>query len=250
MVANPLDPGEASEMPRSDSSSPKRRRERRWMIEQIERHFRSCAAETGERELDPRVREAVEKVPRHEFVPEAMSRSAYDDGALPIGSGQTISQPFIVALMTQLARIEAGSRVLEIGTGCGYQAAVLAEIAQRVLSIERIAELGERASATLARLGYTGVEVRIGDGYAGWPEEAPFDAVVVTAAAQRIPPPLVEQLAPGGRMVIPVASARGWQDLLLVTKDDRGEIAHRSALPVAFVPLVHETDASDEDALG
>ena len=220
------------------------------MVEQIERHFRSSASETGENELVPRIREAIEKVPRHEFVPESMRRSAYDDGALPIGSGQTISQPFIVALMTQLARIEADSRVLEIGTGCGYQAAVLAEIARRVLSIERLPELGERAAATLARLGYAGVEVRIGDGYAGWPEEAPFDAIVVTAAAQRIPPPLVDQLAPGGRMVIPVASSRGWQDLLVVTKDDRGEIAHRSALPVAFVPLVHEADASDDETFG
>jgi protein-L-isoaspartate(D-aspartate) O-methyltransferase len=223
---------------------------RQRMIERIELHFRDTVGETGEPGLAPRVRRALENVPRHEFVPESTRDCAYLDGAFPIGSGQTISQPFIVALMTQLARVETDSRVLEIGTGCGYQTAILAEIAERVHTIERVPELAERARATLARLGYDGIAVRTGDGWAGWPEDAPFDVILVTAAASEVPSPLLEQLAPGGRMVVPVSSGRGFQDLLVLTKDAQGHVERRSALPVAFVPLVHEEEPRAGDPLG
>lgn len=181
---------------------------------------------------------AMRSVPRHEFVPRAYLEAAYDDRPLPIGFGQTISQPYIVAYMTELLRPKPGDRVLEVGTGSGYQAAVLAEVVAEVYTIEIFRELAQTAAARLARLGYRDVYVRHGDGYFGWPEKAPFDAVIVTAAAGHIPPPLLEQLKPGGRMAIPVGSVYGVQTLVLVEKDAEGRVTTESLLPVRFVPLL------------
>jgi len=179
---------------------------------------------------------AMLSVPRHEFVPDKRA-NAYADFPLPIGYGQTISQPYIVAFMTEQLGLTPRSRVLEVGTGSGYQAAVLAEIAAEVYTIEIVAPLAEEAAARLARLGYGRVHVRTGDGYNGWPEAAPFDAIIVTAAAGFVPPPLVEQLRPGGRMVIPVGEARAVQQLLLVEKAADGRTTTRTLIPVRFVPL-------------
>ena len=190
---------------------------------------------------DPKVLAAMAKVPRHRFVPPGYRRWAYSDQPLPIGFGQTISQPYIVAFMTQALELKGGEKVLEVGTGSGYQAAVLAEIAARVYSIEIIPQLSRRAGSLLAELGYHNLRLKVGDGYQGWPEAAPFDAIVVTCAPEKIPPPLVEQLAPGGRMIIPVGPDRRVQELVLVTKDHRGGIRQRAVLPVRFVPLVRET---------
>jgi protein-L-isoaspartate(D-aspartate) O-methyltransferase len=177
---------------------------------------------------------AMRKVPRHEFVPPASRRAAYDDYPLPIGHGQTISQPYIVALMTELAGLTPKSRVLEIGTGSGYQAAVLAEMAAEVYTIEIIPELAQRAEHDLARLGYKNIHGRAGDGYLGWPEAAPFDAIVVTAAPGKIPPPLLAQLKVGGRLVIPVGE---WQqELMVVTRTAQG-YAEETVIPVRFVPM-------------
>ena len=184
---------------------------------------------------DARVLAAMRKVPRHEFVPDALVASAYDDGALPIGHAQTISQPYIVALMTELAALGPGAKVLEVGTGSGYQAAVLAEVAKDVYSIEIVEPLGRRAEATLRRLGYERVHVRTGDGYRGWPEAAPFDAILVTAAPDHVPPALLEQLAVGGRLVIPVGGS-GEQELWVYTRTEHG-VERRHLLPVRFVPL-------------
>ena len=186
---------------------------------------------------DARVLAAMGKVPRHAFVPEALADAAYSDRPLRIGHDQTISQPYIVAAMTELARLEARSRVLEIGTGSGYQAAVLAEVGTRVWSIEIIPPLGQQAKTRLQRLGYNRVEVRIGDGYYGWPEQAPFDAIIVTAAASHIPPPLLKQLKPGGKMIIPVGSRYTTQQLILITRGENNEFVTRQVLPVRFVPL-------------
>lgn len=186
---------------------------------------------------DTAVLHAMRTVPRHLFVEPEDSGAAYDDHPLPIGYGQTISQPYIVALMTELAMLSASSRVLEIGTGSGYQAAVLAEIADSVFSIEIVEPLADTAANRLRRLGYHNVVVRCGDGYIGWKEKAPFDAILVTAAAPEIPRPLVEQLVEGGRMVIPYGEAAAVQELLLLEKRD-GRIRRQSILPVRFVPLV------------
>jgi protein-L-isoaspartate(D-aspartate) O-methyltransferase len=177
-------------------------------------------------------------VPRHRFVPQDQRAYAYLDTPLPIGHGQTISQPVVVALMTQLVRPRSGMRVLEVGTGSGYQAAVLAETGARVWTIEIFRALAEEARARLARLGYDSVTVRHGDGYAGWPEQAPFDAIVVTAGADSIPPALVEQLAPGGRLVMPVGDPLADQELVLVEKADDGRVTSKRILPVRFVPLL------------
>jgi protein-L-isoaspartate(D-aspartate) O-methyltransferase len=207
------------------------------MVDEIRADAESTSRWIGGRGLDPRVLQVLGKVPRHEFVPEELRRRAYENRPLPIGYGQTISQPYIVALMTDLARLERGDAVLEIGTGSGYQAAVAAELAKRVYTIEIVPELGTSAAARLRRLGYRNVEVRVGDGYHGWKEHAPFDAILVTAAASHIPPPLVRQLKPGGRMVIPVGSRFQTQELTLVEKTPEGEVRSRQALPVIFVPL-------------
>ncbi len=178
---------------------------------------------------------AMSRVPRHEFVPENLRRAAYDDRPLPIGEGQTISQPYIVALMTEVLELTPGDRVLEIGTGSGYQAAVLAELTDQVYTIEIIETLGQRAERVLHRLGYSQVQVKIGDGYLGWEEYAPFDAIIVTCAPERIPQPLLEQLAENGRMVIPVGP-RHIQELVLVVKEE-GQIRRRTIIPVLFVPM-------------
>lgn len=181
---------------------------------------------------------AMKTVPRHEFVPRELVQRAYDDSPLPIGYDQTISQPYIVAFMTELIGPRQGQRVLEVGTGSGYQAAVLAEIVDSVFTIELIGELAESASARLRRLGYRTIAVRQGDGYLGWPDHAPFDAILVTAAAEEIPQPLIDQLKEGGTMVIPVGSVREVQSLTVVRKEAHGVVI-RSVLPVLFVPLVH-----------
>ncbi|HEX9633393.1 MAG TPA: protein-L-isoaspartate(D-aspartate) O-methyltransferase [Gemmatimonadales bacterium] len=181
---------------------------------------------------------ALRAVPRHEFVPADVRDLAYGDHPLPIGYDQTISQPYIVGFMTEQVRPRPGMKVLEIGTGSGYQAAVLAEIGCEVYTIEIVEPLAANAAAVLARLRYGNVRVRHGDGYAGWPEEAPFDAVIVTAAADEIPPALLRQLAPGGRLVMPVGPQDAVQYLVVVEKDATGETAQRALLPVRFVPLV------------
>ncbi len=183
---------------------------------------------------------AMRSVPRHEFVPKEMKSRAYHDNPLPIGSAQTISQPYIVALMTELLDLSPDDRVLEIGTGSGYQAAVLAEIVDTVFSIEIIPELAERAEATLRALHYDRVMVRAGDGYRGWPDEAPFDGIIVTAAPDHVPAPLVEQLAEGGTLVIPVGDAS--QTLMVFTRKE-GVVSTRDVIPVRFVPMTGEAEA-------
>jgi protein-L-isoaspartate(D-aspartate) O-methyltransferase len=183
------------------------------------------------------VLQVMAAVPRHLFVPETLRGAAYDDRPLPIGHGQTISQPFIVAYMTALTAAKPGDTVLEVGTGSGYQAAVLAKLGTRVFTIEIIPELASAATARLPDSGFPDVQVRSGDGYYGWPEAAPFDAIVVTAAASHIPPPLLQQLRPGGRMVIPVGGPFAVQQLVLVEKSDDGSLRSRHLLPVRFVPL-------------
>ncbi|MBP8131011.1 MAG: protein-L-isoaspartate(D-aspartate) O-methyltransferase [Candidatus Hydrogenedentes bacterium] len=186
---------------------------------------------------DRRVLEAMRTVPRHAFVPDASVHAAYSDRPLPIGYGQTISQPYIVAYMTEMLQPEGDDVVLEIGTGSGYQAAVLAELVKEVYTIEIVAELGEQAAERLERVGYKNVHVTVGDGYHGWKEHGPFDAIIVTAAASHIPPPLVEQLKPGGRMAIPVGPPFQVQQLLLIEKREDGSVVQRSEMPVQFVPL-------------
>jgi protein-L-isoaspartate(D-aspartate) O-methyltransferase len=192
---------------------------------------------------DPQVLEAMRRVPRHWFVPPEMVSHAYEDRPLPIGEGQTISQPYIVALMTEALRLKGGAKVLEVGTGSGYQAAVLAELTERVWTIEIVAPLAERAMRALEAHGYRGIDVRIGDGYAGWPEHAPFDAIIVTCAPGHVPPALIEQLAPGGRMCIPVGSEFGVQELRVIIKQADGATATQALIPVRFVPM---TGAAEE----
>ncbi len=213
-------------------------RDRDQMIRDIEAGIAMTASRTGRGRFADRVMAAMRAVPREEFVPANLRHAAFRDGALPVGHGQTISQPYIVALMTDLLDLDGDETVLEIGTGTGYQAAVLSRLAERVYSVERIAELAASARERLARLGYANVEVRAGDGYAGWPEHAPYDAIIVTAAAPRIPQALIEQLGPDGRLLLPLGSRGGHQELVLVTRDASGEIARHDLLGVAFVPLV------------
>lgn len=189
---------------------------------------------------DEAVLKAMAQVPRHEFVPKELAGRAYNDSPLPIGHGQTISQPFIVGEMTRLLKLTPESKVLEIGTGSGYQAAVLTEFTRRVFSIEIIEPLYKEVKDRLGRLGYDAVQLRYGDGYDGWPEEAPFDAIIVTAAAGEIPPPLIRQLKTGGKMVIPVGAVFATQTLLLVEKDQNGQVRTRDLMPVTFVPLVRQ----------
>ena len=208
------------------------------LIDEIDAMYAATRAETGLATMSPAVRAAMARVERHRFVPAAERDRAYGNYPLPIGAGQTISQPYIVALSTDLVAPRPGHAVLEIGTGSGYQAAVLAEIVAQVYSIELIPDLGRAAAARLAAAGYENVEVRIGDGYAGWPEKAPFDGIVVTAAAPRVPQALVDQLKPGARLVIPVGATHAVQELLVITKRADGGTDERRVLPVRFVPLV------------
>jgi protein-L-isoaspartate(D-aspartate) O-methyltransferase len=223
-----------------DSAAPGTSGQPRSDERRLERHdmVRTQIAARGVR--DPLVLEAVRNVPRHWFVPPGVAFDAYADGPLPIGSGQTISQPYIVALMTEALRLQPGEKVLEIGTGSGYQAAVLSEITPHVFTIEIVPELAATARAAFDRHGYATIATRQGDGYRGWPEEAPFDAIVVTAAPDHVPPALIEQLATGGRLCIPVGESTATQYLLVLTKRDDGTTARDVLAPVRFVPMTGE----------
>jgi protein-L-isoaspartate(D-aspartate) O-methyltransferase len=220
-----------------DGYEPQRKR----MVDEIAGLVRETRLETGRSALAEAVMAAMAKVPRHEFVPPAERRNAYANRPLPIGMGQTISQPFIVALMTELMEVKAGDRVLEIGTGSGYQAAVLAELAGTVYTVEIVEPLAREAEQNLKRLGYRNVVTRIGDGYRGWPEQAQFDAIVVTAAPREVPQALIDQLRPGGRLVVPVGSQSAGQSLLVIAKQPDGSITRRTVLAVRFVPLTDKT---------
>jgi protein-L-isoaspartate(D-aspartate) O-methyltransferase len=213
-----------------------RAEERRRMVEAIEAHAGSPEGGLAGGHVDAPVLEAMRAVPRHAFVPAEVSGQAYADRSLPIGLGQTISQPYVVGLMTHLLEVKPGARVLEIGTGSGYQAAVLARLAGEVYTVEIVEELGRRAAQTLQRLGYANITARIGDGYQGWAEHAPYDGIVVTAAPDHVPPALVAQLKPGGRLVIPVGGL--FQDLMVIAKAADGTTASTTIVPVRFVPLV------------
>lgn len=213
--------------------------QRQAMVEAIELHLRASEADIGADGLSEEVVSAIAAVPRHEFVPVEMRPFAYLDQPLPIGCEKTISQPFIVALMTQLLGVRPGDKVLEIGTGLGYQAAVLARIAERVYTIEYIEELAKRAKGRLDRLGAGNVEVRVGDGAQGWPEHAPFDRIILTAAPHLIPPALIGQLKKGGRMVLPAGIADD-QKLMVVERDEKGRVSTREVLSVRFSELEGE----------
>ncbi|MDY0188463.1 MAG: protein-L-isoaspartate(D-aspartate) O-methyltransferase [Syntrophus sp. (in: bacteria)] len=211
--------------------------ERKKMVREVMADAALTALYVGSSAISPSVIKAMEKVERHRFVPSGLVPLAYLNRPLPIGHGQTISQPYIVALMTDLMKVKPGDRVLEIGTGSGYQAAILAELAGSVYSIEIIEALGREAATRLKALGFRNVKAKVGDGYYGWPEAAPFDSIMVTAAASHVPPPLVRQLKRGGRMVIPMGTQFLTQSLMLVEKKQDGSIISRQILPVRFVPL-------------
>ncbi|MCM2288375.1 MAG: protein-L-isoaspartate(D-aspartate) O-methyltransferase [Sulfuritalea sp.] len=212
-------------------------RERNRLLQEIRAEAWNTRGYTGRAAFDPRVMEALHRVPRHEFIAPGSLHLAYANHPLPIGHGQTISQPYIVALMTDLIRPEADDVVLEIGTGSGYQAAVLAELVKRIYSVEIVPELARAADARLRRLGYDNVEVRSGNGRLGWPQHAPYDAILVTAAASRIPPALVAQLKPEARLVIPVGDPHDAQELIVVERREDGSVGQTPVLPVALVPL-------------
>ncbi len=223
----------------SDAQDP-RAAARAQMVAEIAAMARETGGETGRPRFSDAVMAAMGKVPRHRFVPTPQDIFAYENRPLPIGDGQTISQPYIVALMTDLLDPKPADSVLEVGTGSGYQAAVLAELVAKVTTIEIVAPLGRRAMHLLGELGYRNVTVRIGDGYGGWPAAAPFDAIIVTAAPATIPQPLIDQLKPGGRMVIPVGGSSDVQQLLVVEKHSDGRTTTRRTLPVRFVPLTRD----------
>lgn len=226
----PTDVPAMSESPRDTPDDLQRQQRLRMVEEQLRRRDI----------VDERVLRAMETVPRHEFVSDAYRSAAYDDRPQPIGHGQTISQPYIVALMTQLAGPGEDARVLDVGTGCGYQAAVLSLLAGEVYSIEIVCDLADDARERLLELGFQNVDVRCGDGYQGWEEHAPFDAIIVAAAPDHVPQPLIDQLAPGGRLVIPVG--REHQELLVIEKRPDGGVSRRSVTPVAFVPMTGEAE--------
>lgn len=221
-----------------------RRAEREALFQEVEEEFRMTASITGRESIDPDVRRALESVPRHVFVPEGESRLAYLNQPLPIGYRQTISQPFIVAIMTDLLEVRPEHVVLEVGTGSGYQAAVLSLLARRVYSVEVVDALAESAAARLDALHYRNVDVRGGDGSMGWSEHAPYDRIMVTAAGPEVPPALIAQLAPGGRLVAPVGD-RFAQHLVVLDKTAEGRISEKSVLPVAFVPMTHRVPPPD-----
>ena len=210
------------------------------MVAEIAAMARETGAETGRPKFSDAVMTAMGKVPRHRFVPAPQETFAHDNRPLSIGEGQTISQPYIVALMTDLLDPKPADTVLEVGTGSGYQAAVLAELVAKVYTIEIVEPLGRRAKQVLGELGYRNVELRVGDGFGGWPAAAPFDAIIVTAAPASVPQPLIDQLKPGGRMVIPVGGPSDVQHLLLVEKQSDGRTTTRRTLPVRFVPLTRD----------
>jgi protein-L-isoaspartate(D-aspartate) O-methyltransferase len=212
----------------------------RRMIADIDREVEYTSRLIGKRALDPRVMKAMEEVPREAFVPSSMMHLAFENGPLPIGYGQTISQPYIVALMSDLLQTQDDHVVLEIGTGSGYQTAILSRLVRQVYSIEVVSELGEISAGRLKDLGYTNVECRIGNGYAGWPEHAPYSGIIVTAAATHIPQPLLDQLVTGGRLVIPVGDPYGAQELIVVTRGEGDHIEVSEILGVAFVPMREE----------
>jgi protein-L-isoaspartate(D-aspartate) O-methyltransferase len=216
------------------------------LLETIEHEIALFGTGDGGRRLDPRVMDALAKVPREQFVPADLAARAYDNRPLPIGHGQTISQPLIVAVMTHLLRLQPGARVLEVGTGSGYQTAILAELAKEVATIEVVQDLAADAATKLRALGYDNVEFRTGDGAAGCPERAPFDGIMVTAAARAVPQALIDQLAPGGRLVIPIGGDPLAQDLFLVERDQQGGVHRRRLFPVAFVPLTGRAPPRNE----
>jgi len=212
------------------------------MLDDIETEAQYTRKMIGKNAFDPGVMAVMSKTPRNEFVPNTYLDAAFDNGPLPIGHGQTISQPYIVALMTDLLELEADHIVLEIGTGSGYQTAILSQLCKKVYTIEYIPVLADAANARLQRLGYHNIESMTGNGYDGWPEHAPYDGIIVTAAASHIPQPLIDQLKPGGRLVIPVGRPHLYQELMLVDKDADGEVNIKQVLGVAFVPLQGEHD--------
>ena len=217
------------------------------MIADIESEVQYTRSMIGKDALDPRVMKVMARVPRDRFVPPEMKAAAFDNGPLPIGHGQTISQPYIVALMTDLVQPQPEHVILEVGTGSGYQTAILSELCRKVYSVEVVAALSEAAATRLKRLGYANIETRTGNGYQGWPEHAPYDGIVVTAAASHIPQPLIDQLKPGGHLVIPVGLPYSYQELMLVSKDAQEDIHSQSVLGVAFVPLIDERPARRPD---
>jgi protein-L-isoaspartate(D-aspartate) O-methyltransferase len=219
---------------------------RHALVHQVEQHVRETASYLGRNTLDPRVIGSLSITPRHEFVPPLLIDWAYEDRPLPIGAEQTISQPYIVAIMTDLLELDDDCNVLDVGTGSGYQAAILAELCKQVWSIEIIPSLGHAAAERLTRLGYTNIEIQIGDGFAGWPEQAPFDGIIVAATGDELPPPLLAQLKPGGRLVMPLRDKTGNETLVVAYKDRDGKVTTQDILPVRFVPLTREEDDDKE----
>jgi protein-L-isoaspartate(D-aspartate) O-methyltransferase len=215
------------------------------MVDEIVEDFRATSTQTGRLALDRRLLNALRTVPRHLFVPAEVRAAAYANRPLPIGHGQTISQPYIVALMTDLLRLKPTDVVLEVGTGSAYQAAILSPLVKQVYTVEIVAPLAQQAKARLQALGYKNVNARHADGYNGWKEAGPFDAIIVTAAATHIPPPLIQQLKPGGRMIIPVGGPFATQSLMLVEKTAKGKVRTRQIAPVKFVPLTRPAGAGD-----
>ncbi len=220
---------------------------RGYMLKTIEAEAKSAASWLGRARLDPKVLAAIAEVPRHEFVPPSLAKSAYQNGPLPIGYQQTISQPFIVALMTDLLRPRPDYTILEVGTGSGYQAAVLSRLVRQVYSLEIIPELAEQARARLARLGYDNVEVIHGNGRQGLSRHAPYDGIIVTAAAEAVPQALIDQLKPGARLVIPVGGRMFGQELIVLERDEKGGVRREDVLPVAFVPLTGGAEHAENE---
>jgi len=221
----------------ADMSQKEYKHKRKQMIETIKKETKATSKYLGTKTLDPKVIDAMQSVKRDQFVPKQYQEKAYENRPLPIGYGQTISQPYMVAIMTDLLALKESDTVLEVGTGSGYQAAILVQIVKKVYTLEIIEPLGLEAKQRLEKLGYKNIEVQIADGYYGLKNRAPFDAIIVTAAAGQIPPPLLKQLKPGGRMVIPVGSQFFVQQLILIQKDTNGKISLKQILPVKFVPL-------------